>query len=887
MHSNSCTITHSNVCNCLFSNSSQKRSKMKILKKSTSTVFPSDLLTNSLVVILVISIFQINYVTSRRINSQSSAVASDLETMEFILDGKSKSEEKVPVHSRIQLRCKFENPIWFKNDEKLNTEIRRSKILKFEKIKKTDGGMYSCRSDADGSWANLTLSVSPAGGGGGGEMKADFAGNMQAFSQVSSAAEPHQPVESTNATTTATASDSDHQRHRDKSSDDYVDKEQEENAGDDQDEHPGDGHPQEYAPRFKPRTILPKYLPKPSGSFIKLNCAVYGVPTPNITWTKNEQPISRNMGKVVYKKWGIQMEDSIPEDSGNYTCLVCNVHGCIEHTTKLFIQDRVNHKPIILTPLSNFTLHVNGSGEIKCKYLSDLHQEIAWTFTACKNERCSKNRSIIKVMTDPDKTNVLKLENVTHDDEGWYTCIAANSLGQTTSTAYLTVVDEILEKDTVPISLPIRNHGVWVTIVCVVTILLFLVASTFIVYVLRKLKHEKLLKHRMETVHQWTKKVIIYKPSADPSSPETMIMPIIKIEKQRTTLLQSSNTDPAPFNEYEFPLDSNWEIPRNQLILGNTLGEGAFGRVVMAEATGLSKYPGSCIVAVKMVKEGHTDADMASLVREMEVMKMIGKHINIINLLGCCSQDGPLYVIVEFAPHGNLKDFLKKNRPPSSFEMSMLENNDREHLTEKNLISFAFQVARGMEYLASRRCIHRDLAARNVLVSDDYVIKIADFGLARDIQDTDYYRKNTNGRLPIKWMAPESLQEKFYDTQSDVWSYGVLLWEIMTYGEQPYPQIMSAEELYSYLMSGQRMEKPQRCSLNIYMLMRQCWHFDANARPTFTEIVENLDKILLAKVNANEEYLDLALPILETPPSSDEESDTDTLRETTLLRYHY
>ncbi|XP_055852756.1 fibroblast growth factor receptor homolog 1-like isoform X2 [Episyrphus balteatus] len=876
---NSHKITHSNVC--LFTTTSQKRSKMKILRKLTA--FP-DLLTNSLVlVILVISIFQINYVASRKLPSQSTTAPTEFETVEFILDGKSKTEEKVPANSRIQLRCKFENPIWFKNDEKLNTDIRRSKTLKFEKIKKTDAGIYSCRSDTDGSWANLTLSVSPAG-----EMKADFAGNMQSFSQVSQVAAEVAEALVGNSNTTTT--DTDHQHHRDKSSDDYVDKELEENADTDQDDnnhHTEDGHPQEYAPRFKPKTVLPKYLPKPSGSFIKLNCAVYGVPTPNITWTKNEKPISRSMGKVVYKKWGIQMEDSIPEDSGNYTCLVCNIHGCTEHTTRLYIQDRVNHKPIILTPLSNLTLHVNGTGEMKCKYLSDLHQEIAWTFTACKNERCSKNRSIIKVMTDPDMTNVLKLENVTHDDEGWYTCIAANSLGQTTSTAYLTVVDEILEKDMMPISLPIRNHGVWVTIVCVVTILLFLVASTFIVYVLRKLKHEKLLKHRMETVHQWTKKVIIYKPSADPSSPETMIMPIIKIEKQRTTLLQSSNTDPAPFNEYEFPLDSNWEIPRNQLILGNTLGEGAFGRVVMAEATGLSKYPGSCIVAVKMVKEGHTDADMASLVREMEVMKMIGKHINIINLLGCCSQDGPLYVIVEFAPHGNLKDFLKKNRPPSSFEMSMLENNDREHLTEKNLISFAFQVARGMEYLASRRCIHRDLAARNVLVSDDYVIKIADFGLARDIQDTDYYRKNTNGRLPIKWMAPESLQEKFYDTQSDVWSYGVLLWEIMTYGEQPYPQIMSAEELYSYLMSGQRMEKPQRCSLNIYMLMRQCWHFDANARPTFTEIVENLDKILLAKVNANEEYLDLALPILETPPSSDEESDTDTLRETTLLRYHY
>lgn len=217
------------------------------------------------------------------------------------------------------------------------------------------------------------------------------------------------------------------------------------------------------------------------------------------------------------------------------------------------------------------------------------------------------------------------------------------------------------------------------------------------------------MKHRaMETVHQWTKKIIIVKPAADTSNPEHMQIPIVKIEKQRTTLVQSPSNDLNPFNEYEFPLDSNWEFPRCQLALGPTLGEGAFGRVVMAEAHGLIKNATSLIVAVKMVKEGHTDSDMASLVQEMEVMKMIGKHINIINLLGCCSQDGPLYVIVEYAPHGNLKEFLKKHRPTSEYEVGMTTTDEveRKHVSQKDLISFAFQIARGMEYLASRRVSH-------------------------------------------------------------------------------------------------------------------------------------------------------------------------------------
>lgn len=200
-------------------------------------------------------------------------------------------------------------------------------------------------------------------------------------------------------------------------------------------------------------------------------------------------------------------------------------------------------------------------------------------------------------------------------------------------------------------------------------------------------------------------------------------MPIVRIEKHRTTL---SGNDPNVISEYEFPIDLNWEFPRNNLELGKPLGEGAFGKVVMADAHGLTKNGQTqiTVVAVKMLKEGHTDEDVKDLVCEMEVMKMIGTHINIINLLGCCSQDGPLYVIVEFAPHGNLRDFLRKHRPSAYTDAP--QEKEKQVLTQKDLVSYAYQVARGMQYLASRKCIHRDLAARNVLVSDDFVMKIGE-----------------------------------------------------------------------------------------------------------------------------------------------------------------
>ncbi|CRL07509.1 CLUMA_CG020474, isoform B [Clunio marinus] len=620
-----------------------------------------------------------------------------------------------------------------------------------------------------------------------------------------------------------------------------------------------------YPPKFTKPNDLNRFYLKPSGNTLKLKCTAEGDPKPTIEWTKDGKTIDRKMGQVQYSKWSITLEDLIPVDSGSYTCKVRNIHGSINFTSKLEVSDRVNHKPIFEKSPKNVTAIVGTNVTFEIQVLSDFHSSRSWFVQKCLNDsNCVKT----KIERDEDNAGKLQLFNVTHADEGWYTCVAASSLGSTSESAYLRVVDSL--PDELSVRKERAKNNEWYGYLMTFLMIFFVVALGIILFVWKKYTKTKKLQRQMERVNQWTKKVIVVQPCIDNGNPglsETLQMPIVRIEKHRSAMAGNSN-DPNMISEYEFPIDLNWEFPRAQLELGKNLGEGAFGKVVMAHANGLVKTGQTTIVAVKMLKEGHTDEDVKDLVCEMEVMKMIGTHINIINLLGCCCQDGPLFVIVEYAPHGNLRDFLRKHRPNSYADNA--QEKEKQTLTQKDLVSFAYQIARGMEYLASRKCIHRDLAARNVLVSDDFVMKIADFGLARDIHTQDYYRKTTDGRLPVKWMAPESLFDKVYDTQSDVWSYGILLWEIMTLGGTPYPSIPSVKNLFELLKKGERMEKPALCSIDIYMLMRETWHWHPMERPSFSEIVEDLDKIL--SITANEEYLDLGLPQLETPPSSSDES---------------
>ena len=159
-----------------------------------------------------------------------------------------------------------------------------------------------------------------------------------------------------------------------------------------------------------------------------------------------------------------------------------------------------------------------------------------------------------------------------------------------------------------------------------------------------------------------------------------------------------------------------------------------------------------------------------------------------------------------------------------------------------------------MEYLAGKKCIHRDLAARNILVAKDYVLKIADFGLARDVQTKGEYLKQGDGFLPIRWMAPESILHRTYTLKSDIWSFGVVLWEMMSLGANPYSDL-TVDQHFVFLREQKRLQRPPNCSQEIYTIMLQCWAQDPFHRPTFELLVEDFNRLL---INASESmYLDM------------------------------
>ncbi|KAM8972925.1 tyrosine-protein kinase ITK/TSK isoform 2-T2 [Pelodytes ibericus] len=261
-----------------------------------------------------------------------------------------------------------------------------------------------------------------------------------------------------------------------------------------------------------------------------------------------------------------------------------------------------------------------------------------------------------------------------------------------------------------------------------------------------------------------------------------------------------------------------WEIDPTLLTFLQEIGSGQFGVVYAAYWQGTRK------VAVKMIKEGMMSEE--DFVEEAQVLMKLS-HPKLVQFLGVCTQQRPLFLVFEFMQHGCLNDYLRSHRGTLSRGTSLEMCQD---------------VCEGMEYLEKNNFIHRDLAARNCLVGESLVVKVSDFGMTRFVLD-DQYTSSTGTKFPVKWSAPEVFRYGRYSSKSDVWSYGVLVWEIFSEGKTPF-ELLSNSEAVEQISNGLRLFKPKMASEKVYWLMNSCWQEKAELRPTFRALMGDIMKIV-------------------------------------------
>ncbi|GMS91568.1 hypothetical protein PENTCL1PPCAC_13743, partial [Pristionchus entomophagus] len=335
----------------------------------------------------------------------------------------------------------------------------------------------------------------------------------------------------------------------------------------------------------------------------------------------------------------------------------------------------------------------------------------------------------------------------------------------------------------------------------------------------------------------------------------------IALAHSRHSILESNILYRRPI-EFRTPLsEEDWTIAREEISVGRVIGEGAFGMVCKGTVNGPKGMP--VRVAIKQLKMNAADEERREFNREIDMMKKVGRHPNIVTMYGYCLEADPACMVMEFVPFGDLKHYLQSLRRQlslavnslksslcmehaptisSSMTTSMMEDFggmppvELQYLLDPcELQSFASQVATGMAHLESLNITHRDLAARNILVGEQKQLKISDFGMSRP----GVYIKLSKSVIPLRWLSIEAIRDNVYSTKSDVWAFGVVLWEICTLGGFPYPTV-SDSDLLPHLTQGQRLEKPISCSDDIYNIMIMCWSANPNHRPTFACLADEL-----------------------------------------------
>ncbi|XP_042320509.1 inactive tyrosine-protein kinase 7 [Sceloporus undulatus] len=540
-----------------------------------------------------------------------------------------------------------------------------------------------------------------------------------------------------------------------------------------------------------------------------VSCSATGREKPTIQWIKSDG--SSLPDWVHHSSGNLHFQKVTRSDAGNYTCIASNgPQGEIRATVQLTVAVFISFK---LKP-DDTTVYPGHTAMFQCQAEGDPLPHIQWK---------GKDRIV-----EPDKflpriqimsNDSLVIYDVTTEDSGKYTCIAGNSCNIKHHEAFLHVVDKpMTERGDAP-----NSHTPYKMIqtigLSVGAAVAYIIIVLGLMFYCKKRRKAKRLKKQPEGEE----------PEMECLNGGTLLQNgQTTAEIQEEVALNNLGSSSAASKRHS--AGDKMHLPRSSLQTITPLGKGEFGEVFLAKAKGIEDNETEVLVLVKSLQTRDEQLQL-DFRREFE---MFGKlnHSNVVRLLGLCREAEPHYMILEYVDLGDLKQFLRISRTKD-------EKLKPQPISTKQKVSFCCQVALGMEHLSNNRFVHKDLAARNCLVSAQRQVKVSSLSLSKDVYNSEYYHYH-QAWIPLRWMPPEAVLEDEFSTKSDVWSFGVVMWEIFTLGEMPYSK-MADEEVLAGLQSGKmKLPHPEGCPSKFYKVMQCCWAASPKDRPSFSEIANML-----------------------------------------------
>ncbi|KAL0965787.1 hypothetical protein UPYG_G00285700 [Umbra pygmaea] len=596
--------------------------------------------------------------------------------------------------------------------------------------------------------------------------------------------------------------------------------------------------------------VNPSNVTKKEGSNVTAVCSATGSPAPEIMWNFDNLLTVAETELLEMKK-NLKLFGLLPSDNGRV--ITCNVENVVGQS-EAYLQLNILFPPTILElqePVKNhhwcipFTVTGNPKPELQWYHQDqELHKQ-----DYIKTEISESFGSV--------HHGCLQLDNPTHIHNGQYRLVAKNEYGEDRKVINANFLvppdyDPDTELPYYPYSPPAVTDDSVAVYVVVGIAGVALIGCILMVIILKYGRNSKFgMKGSSSVISNDDDSASplhhVSNGNNTPSSSE-MGHDAVIIGMTKIPVIEN----PQYFRQSGSMLKSDTfvqHIKRHNIVLKRELGEGAFGKVFLAECYNLTPDQDKILVAVKTLKEA-SESGRADFHREAELLTNL-QHEHIVTFYGVCVESDPLIMVFEYMKHGDLNKFLRSHGPDAVL-MADGQHSLMVELTQSQMLHIAQQIAAGMVYLASQHFVHRDLATRNCLVGENLLVKIGDFGMSRDVYSTDYYRVGGHTMLPIRWMPPESIMYRRFTTESDVWSLGVVLWEIFTYGKQPWYQL-SNNEVIECITQGRVLQRPRSCPKEVYDLMLGCWQREPYMRHHIKEIYSLLQS--LAK--ASPVYLDI------------------------------